>query len=101
MRNIKIEEIMSNLDEIIFLIGNGNRSYLFLTDKRISTIKTSISNLDSILKDFSFMKINYHSIINTKFYVRNNPEGKKEIILKNGIVLKVSREKWKNFYRLT
>ena len=56
-----------------------------------------MKGVELMLNDLGFIRINYHVIINTKFYIRNSEDGKKEIIMKNGTTLNVSRRKWKNF----
>ncbi len=101
MKRIEAEEIIGELDEIIFLIGNRDICYVFHVDKKIKVVKLSINAMDIILKEFSFIRINLYNIINTKFYLKNNPGRKKEIILKNGIILSVSRKVWKVFENIT
>lgn len=88
MELVEIGDLRCDLDNLIFLIGDRNYSYLFSVDKRIEVV----------LKDLFFEKINRFAIVNTKFYLKNSPTGKKEIILANGVVLKVSRKKWRKFY---
>lgn len=98
MELVEIGDLRCDLDNLIFLIGDRNYSYLFSVDKRIEVVKLSIDVLEVVLKDLFFEKINRFAIVNTKFYLKNSPTGKKEIILANGVVLKVSRKKWRKFY---
>ena len=58
MKRIEAEEIIGELDEILFLIGNRDICYLFHVDKKIKVVKLSINAMDIILKEFSFIRIN-------------------------------------------
>ena len=58
MKRIEAEEIIGELDEIKFLIGNRDICYLFHVDKKIKVVKLSINAMDIILKEFSFIRIN-------------------------------------------
>lgn len=101
MKYINEREMISKLDEIIYILGNRSYCYLFHTDQKISIIKLSINTLNISLRKVSFMRVNFYYIINTKYYLSNNPYRKKEIILKNGIILEVSRKAWKIFENMT
>jgi DNA-binding LytR/AlgR family response regulator len=91
---IDIHNIHSN---IIYIVGINGVCFIFLIDHKIKYLRESMKNVETILKDKNFIRINHHIIVNSKFYVRNHIEGKKEIIMKNGTVLKVSRRRWINF----
>jgi DNA-binding LytR/AlgR family response regulator len=79
----------------IFFIGNSKCCFAFTLDHRIIKISYSLDVLDSELPKDCFLRINYYTIVNTKFLVHKNE--KREIIMKDGSIHKVSRQKWKAF----
>lgn len=79
----------------IFIIENAKCCFAFTQDRRIIKINCSFKTLESELSKDCFLRINDHTIINTKFYV--DKQGKKEIIMKDGSIHKVSRQRWNDF----
>gem|GEM_PF-4391264 len=80
---------------IIFFTGNSKCCFAFTSNHRIMKINCSLDILDSELPKDCFLRINYYTIINTRFFVDKNV--KREIVMKDGSVHKVSRQKWKGF----
>ena len=80
---------------VIFFTGNSKCCFAFTSNHRIIKINRSLDILDSELSKDCFLRINYCTIINTKFFIRKN--GKREVMMKDGSVHKVSRQKWKGF----
>ncbi|MDR1624526.1 MAG: LytTR family transcriptional regulator [Tannerellaceae bacterium] len=97
MIKLNILDILAIHPDIVYIVGMNGVCFVFLIDHKIKYLRESMKNIESMLKDKDFIRINYHIIINSKFYVRNHLGGKKEIVMKNGIVLKVSRRRWINF----
>lgn len=81
--------------QVIFIVGNGKCCFAFTLNNKIRKIKCSLDVLDSDLSEDCFLRINYYTIINTRFYV--GKQGKKEIIMKDGSIHKVSRKQWNGF----
>jgi len=79
----------------VLIIGNTKCCFAFTQDRRIIKINYSFKTLESELSKDCFLRINDHTIINTKFYV--DKQGKKEIIMKDGSIHKVSRQRWNDF----
>mgnify|MGYP003626594779 CR=1 FL=1 len=80
---------------LVFIVGNSKCCFATTQNHRITKIKCSLDMLDSDLSEDCFIRINHHTIINTRFFV--GKQGKKEIIMKDGSVHKVSRQRWNNF----
>ena len=97
MIKLNILDIQNIYSDIIYIVGINGICFIFLVDHKLKYLKESMKNVELVLKDKNFVRINYHIIINSKFYIRNHVKGKKEIIMKNGIILKVSRRRWKDF----
>ncbi len=97
MIKLTILDLLSIHSDIIYIVGINGVCFIFLIDHKVKYLRVSMKSLESILGSKNFIRINYHIIINSKFYVRNHVEGVKEIIMKNGTILKVSRRRWKNF----
>jgi DNA-binding LytR/AlgR family response regulator len=97
MIKLSILDIHNIHSDIIYIVGINGVCFLFLVDHKMKYLRGSMKNIESILKDKNFIRINYHVIINSKFYVKNHMGGTKEIVMRNGTVLKVSRRKWINF----
>jgi hypothetical protein len=81
--------------QMIFIVGNSKCCFASTQNRRIIKINCSLNILDSNLSEDCFLRINYHTIINTKFYV--GKQGRKEIMMKDGSVHKVSRQRWNDF----
>lgn len=81
--------------QLVFVIGNSKCCFATMQNQKITKIKCSLDVIDSDLSGNCFLRINYYTIINTRFYV--GKQGKKEIILKDGSVHKVSRKRWNDF----
>lgn len=97
MIKLSISDLFTINSDIIYIVALDGICFLFLVNHKIKYVKHSMKSVELMLNDLGFIRINYHVIINTKFYVRNIEDGKKEIIMKNGTTLNVSRRKWKNF----
>lgn len=80
---------------VISIIGNSKCCFALTQNRRIIKIKCSLDMIDSDLSGDCFLRINYHTIINTRFYI--GKQGKKEIIMKDGSIHKVSRQRWNDF----
>jgi DNA-binding LytR/AlgR family response regulator len=97
MIKLKLNELEPVYPDIIYIVGLSGICFIFFAEHKFSYVKETMKSLEGYLKDKDFIRINYHVIINSKYFIRNNADSKKEIIMKNGTVLKVSRRKWDNF----
>lgn len=97
MVRLSIDNLSAIYQDIIYIVALDGICFVFLVNKKVKYVKHSMKALEEMFVNLGFVRINYFSIINTKYYVRNNPSGGKEIIMKNGIILSVSRRKWPFF----
>lgn len=96
MNSLTFEDIKNMYSDIIFVIGYDSICIVFFVDQRIKYIKESIFKIEQNIGGSYFVKIDYCTLVNTRYFIKSIKETK-EIILRNGFILKVSRRKWRLF----
>lgn len=83
---------ISDSTSCMYVIGDKHRCYAFFHGSSFTPCRIPINKIENLLIDnICFIRINMYVIVNTKFYLRLHK--KREIIMKNGMVFKVSRSK--------
>lgn len=94
--------LFKELDNTLLVIGDKNRIYILFNDNKIKTYSLSLCKFEKSCQYFRgdvnfLLRINGFTIINTKYYISIHNKKNREIILKNGLIFKVSRSNWSYF----
>lgn len=85
-------------NDICIIILGAIKSVFILQDKSIIVRKILWKDIqDSFYDKQKYMKINSDIIINTRYVVNIHDKSKREILMKTGNILKVSRRNWTAF----
>ncbi|BAK26125.1 hypothetical protein PGTDC60_1980 [Porphyromonas gingivalis TDC60] len=87
--------IVDFYDQICCLLGDSHRVYIIYNDFTVRSLPLSIEIAQEITRKFYFERINYYTIINTRYFQR--VKSCRMLELKNGMKFKVSRRKWHLF----
>jgi two-component system LytT family response regulator len=75
-----------------FEAGQGNTT-AYLTNKNHSVINENIDQIESQLKDFSFLRIHNDHIVNMVFITRIYEDNKEKVTLTNGDILPIDNQR--------
>jgi len=81
--------------QVVYIVGNSRGCFAFNKNNKVSQLQQSLDLLDAKLSEVGFLRVNFHTLINTRYYI--GKQLKKRIILRDGSVHKVSRQRWKDF----
>lgn len=96
--NYSQEELLSvcrtvfSLSEVLLLRGDGNYTYLYLTEGRVLLASKNIGFYESLLPHEYFWRTHKTAIVNRNFIVTIH---KREVVLCDGTRLEVARRRWK------
>lgn len=92
-----LKDVINSNETIIYIQGTPESCNLFRQNRSVELLPVGIKNLETALKPLYFIRVNYTTIINTRFIKSVNKEPKRTITLSGGYVFKVSRKQWDFF----
>lgn len=92
----KTQTSLLRYDEILYLECTGNLVFVYhLKDGNPFSYSNSLTNLETELLGFGFLRISHNRVVNM-YHVQNLNSKKHEISLGDNMKLDVSRRKWQN-----
>ena len=86
-----------HLDDILMLKAEGSYTQFILENDKSILTSRSIGKYEELLEENGFVRIHQSTIVNLKHILKYKKGDGGEVILKGGIILKVSRQKKKDF----
>jgi two-component system LytT family response regulator len=86
-----------NLEDIVYLEANNNYTYIYLSTQKKILVSRTLKDFEDILPAESFLRIHHSNIINKSFVERHIRGDGGQVVMRNGIVLDVSKRKKSEF----
>ena len=86
-----------NLEDIVYLEANNNYTYIYLSTQKKFLVSSTLKDFEDILPAVSFLRIHHSNIINKSFVERYIRGDGGQVVMRNGIVLDVSKRKKSEF----
>ncbi len=86
-----------NLEDIVYLEANNNYTYIHLSTQKKFLVSRTLKDFEDILPAESFLRIHHSNIINKSFVERYIRGEGGQVVMRNGIVLDVSKRKKSEF----
>lgn len=90
---------VSELKEIVYLESYGNFTKTYNCNGKDFLIDDDLKRIEKILPDEKFFRINDSSIINADYLKRVNVMTTRNVLLHNGIELKIAQNKYTDLMR--
>jgi DNA-binding LytR/AlgR family response regulator len=89
--------LVKKLDEIVYMESLGCKTKTYFSDGKELLIKKYLSQVEESLPSEKFFKVHKSFIININYLKGINVNTKKSVLLNDGIEIKISHRKYKDF----
>lgn len=88
---------VKNVQDIVYMESVGRKTKTYCKEGKEYVLKNSLSHMEESLPDEKFFKIHRSFIINVDYLKGINIKTEKMVLLHNGIKLRISHRKYKDF----
>jgi len=86
-----------NIEDIIYLEASDNYTYIYLSTSKKFLVSRTLKDFEDMLPAEIFLRIHHSNIINKSFVERYIRGDGGQVVMKNGVVLDVSKRKKSDF----